>query len=71
MRVTRRQPRRGRGSNRGRWVVGGLGQLAYDKRMRVLAASQADQTAQETQELGQGVLTYVLLTDGLERRRGG
>jgi WD40 repeat protein/uncharacterized caspase-like protein len=45
----------------------GLGQLAYDKRMRVLAASQSDQAAREMGgQIGAGVLTYTLLHDGLE-----
>jgi hypothetical protein len=44
----------------------GLGQLAYDKRMRVLAASQSDQAAREMGgQIGAGVLTYTLLHDGL------
>ena len=37
----------------------GLGQLAYDKGMRVLAASQADDVAVETQD-PPGLLTYAL-----------
>jgi hypothetical protein len=45
----------------------GLGQLAYDKRMRVLAASQSDQAAREMGgQIGEGVLTYALLHDALE-----
>jgi uncharacterized caspase-like protein len=44
----------------------GLGQLAYDKKMRVLAASQSD--ALEDDRLGHGFLTYALLVDGLEKR---
>lgn len=45
----------------------GLGQLAYDKRMRVLAASQSDQAAREMGgQISEGVLTYTLLHDGLE-----
>jgi WD40 repeat protein len=48
----------------------GLGQLAYDKRMRVLAASQTDQAAREMGgQIGEGVLTYALLHDGLEARK--
>jgi hypothetical protein len=46
----------------------GLGQLAYDKRMRVLAASQADDFAIEAGELRQGLLTYALTKDGLEAK---
>jgi len=48
----------------------GLGQLAYDKRMRVLAASQSDQSAREMGgQIGAGILTYALLHDGVEARR--
>jgi hypothetical protein len=45
----------------------GLGQLAYDKRIRVLAASQAKQPAGEAGRLGMGYLSYALLKDGLEK----
>ena len=44
----------------------GLGQLAYDKGMRILAASQADSVALESAQLGHGLLTYALLKEGLE-----
>jgi hypothetical protein len=44
----------------------GLGQLAYDKRMRVLAASQANDFAIEASGIGHGLLTYALTIDGLE-----
>ena len=47
----------------------GLGQLAYDKRMRVLAASQADESAQESDKLLHGVLTYALIQSGLTERK--
>ena len=47
----------------------GLGQLAYDKGMRVLAASQADDVAVESAKIRQGLLTYALVRDGLEQRR--
>jgi WD40 repeat protein/formylglycine-generating enzyme required for sulfatase activity len=43
----------------------GLGQLAYDKRMRVLAASQSDGVAVETQQVHHGLLTWALVHDGL------
>ncbi|WP_316188407.1 MULTISPECIES: caspase family protein [unclassified Bradyrhizobium] len=43
----------------------GLGQLAYDKAMRILAASQADDVALESNKLKQGLLTYALVHDGL------
>ena len=45
----------------------GLGQLAYDKGMLVLAASQKAQLAREIDVLGHGVLTAALLTRGLEK----
>lgn len=44
----------------------GLGQLAYDKGMRILTASQADDVAIESQLLQQGLLTYALTQEGLE-----
>jgi len=43
----------------------GLGQLAYDKRMRILAASQSNQAARESDSLHQGLLTYALTQMGL------
>ncbi|MEQ9398660.1 MAG: hypothetical protein RJQ04_05780 [Longimicrobiales bacterium] len=43
----------------------GLGQLAFNKGMRVLAASQAADFAFEFPELRQGLLTYALVEDGL------
>jgi hypothetical protein len=47
----------------------GLGQLAYDKGMKVLAASQADDVAVESSQLKQGLLTYALVRDGIEARQ--
>jgi len=47
----------------------GLGQLAYDKGMSVLAASQAEAVALESRAIRQGLLTYALVKDGLEHRR--
>ncbi len=47
----------------------GLGQLAYDKGMRVLTASQADDVALESDLLQQGLLTHALVHDGLEARQ--
>jgi uncharacterized caspase-like protein len=44
----------------------GLGQLAYDKRMRILAASQADDYAIENRQLRHGLLTYALVKEGLD-----
>jgi WD40 repeat protein len=43
----------------------GLGQLAYDKRMRILAASQPSQAARESDTLHQGLLSYALTEEGL------
>jgi uncharacterized caspase-like protein len=43
----------------------GLGQLAYDKRMRILAASQSNQAARESDSLHQGLLSYALTQEGL------
>lgn len=42
----------------------GLGQLAYDKNMRILAATQPGNLAMESASLGQGLLTAAL-ADGL------
>ena len=47
----------------------GLGQLAYDKGMQILAATQADNVALESKKLGQGLLTYALVQDGLKARK--
>ncbi|MBY3297649.1 hypothetical protein HFO10_17140 [Rhizobium laguerreae] len=49
----------------------GLGQLAYDKRMRILAATQADDVAIESGALGQGLLTYALVKEGLSANTDG
>jgi WD40 repeat protein len=38
-----------------------LGQLAYDKGMRILTASTADQVAIEMAQVGHGLLTYALI----------
>jgi uncharacterized caspase-like protein len=45
----------------------GLGQLAYDKGMRILAASQANDVALESEKIKQGLLTYALVKEGLEK----
>jgi RNase P/RNase MRP subunit p29 len=45
----------------------GLGQLAYDKGMRILAATQ--DVALELRNLHQGLLSYTLLTEGIEGRK--
>jgi WD40 repeat protein len=44
----------------------GLGQLSYDKGMRILTATQADNVALENKTVQQGLLTYALTRDGLE-----
>jgi hypothetical protein len=49
----------------------GLGQLAYDKGMRILAASQADDVALEIHDLHQGLLTFALVWEGLKPGEGG
>jgi hypothetical protein len=43
----------------------GLGQLAYDNRMRILAASQSNQLAHESDSLHQGFLSDALARKGL------
>lgn len=47
----------------------GLGQLSYDKGMRVLTSTQADNVALETNLTEQGLLTYTLTREGLEAER--
>ena len=44
----------------------GLGQLAYDKGMRILTSTQADDVALESALIKQGILTYALTHDGIE-----
>ena len=46
----------------------GLGQLAYDKGMRILTASQAGDVALESNKIKQGLLTYALVSEGLKSR---
>ncbi len=46
----------------------GLGQLAYDKGIRILSASAPDQYAMEDRRMGHGLLTYALVVEGA---RGG
>lgn len=43
----------------------GLGQLAFDKGVRILSATQADDVAVEASEFRHGLLTYVLARKGL------
>ena len=45
----------------------GLGQLAYDKDMKILSATQANNVALELGSLEQGLLSYALLEDGINR----
>lgn len=47
----------------------GLGQLSYDKGMRILTATQSDNVALENKTIKQGLLTYALTSDGLEAWR--
>ena len=47
----------------------GLGQLAYDKGIRILAATQANNVALESEKLGQGLLTYALVDEGLKEHK--
>jgi len=48
----------------------GLGQLAYDKGMRILAASKSNEEAMEVGgTIGQGLLTYALVKEGLLDRK--
>jgi WD40 repeat protein len=49
----------------------GLGQMAYDKAMRVLSATNENNAAMELGNLGHGLLSYALLVDGLERGMAG
>src|SRR2546423_4223245 len=44
----------------------GLGQLSYDKGMRILTATQSDNVALEDRNLKQGLLTYALIRDGID-----
>jgi hypothetical protein len=46
-----------------------LGQLSYDKGMRILTSTQADDVALESGLIEQGLLTYALTRDGLEAAR--
>lgn len=43
----------------------GLGQLSYDKGMRILTATQTDNVALEDKRVRQGLLMYALLQDGI------
>lgn len=48
----------------------GLGQLAFDKGIRILAATQSDDVALEDARLKQGLLTYALVGEGLTQTGG-
>ncbi len=48
----------------------GLGQLAYDKGMMILAATQASDVALEVQKIKQGLLTYALVAEGFKQDEG-
>lgn len=57
----------GRGFKPGPMGSRGLGQLAFDKGMKILAATQAANTAIETGgSIGHGLLTFALVREGLE-----
>ncbi len=45
----------------------GLAQLAYEKGAYILAAAQSYQAALEFERLGHGILTYVLVEEGLKK----
>jgi caspase domain-containing protein len=45
----------------------GLGQMAYDKGMRILAASKSEQSAVERDGIKHGLLSYALLDEGLKQ----
>jgi WD40 repeat protein len=45
----------------------GLAQLAYEKGMYILTAAQSYQAALEAAQLGHGLLTYVLVEEGLQK----
>jgi len=47
----------------------GVGQLAFDKGMRILAASQADDVALESDLIKQGLLSFALVENGLEGKQ--
>jgi uncharacterized caspase-like protein len=47
----------------------GLAQLAYEKGMNVLTASQGYQPAREVSRLGHGLLTYALVIEGLKQMK--
>ena len=48
----------------------GLAQLAFDKGIIVLAASQSMESAIEVDQLGHGLLTYALVQEEFSREKG-
>ena len=48
----------------------GLGQIAFDKGVRIIAATQADDVALEDPNLRQGLLTYALAREGITDQGG-
>ena len=46
----------------------GLGQLAFNKGMRIIAASQGNEPAKENASLEHGLLTYSLVWEGIEAK---
>ncbi len=48
----------------------GLGQLAFDKGIRIIAATQASDVALEDSALSQGLLTYALASEGITATGG-
>jgi WD40 repeat protein/uncharacterized caspase-like protein len=47
----------------------GFGQLAFDKGMRILTATQAENVALESDLIGHGIMTYALIREGIEQSR--
>jgi len=59
----------GKGFKPGPMGSRGLGQLAYNKGMRILAASQAEDVALESDLIRHGVLTYALIKEGIDAKK--
>jgi len=55
----------GKGFKPGPMESRGLGQLAYDKRMKILTACQTNDVAIESDLIQHGLLTYALINDGI------
>jgi WD40 repeat protein len=47
----------------------GLGQLSYNKGLRILTATQADNIALENKKIEQGLLTFSLVSNGIEEKK--